>query len=83
MPRFFFDTHDGDHLTADEEGLDLDGIEQAREEAVRALPDLARDLLPDGDRRSFAVTVRDESGTALLTATLTLRVEPLRPERPA
>jgi hypothetical protein len=80
MPRFFFDTHDGDHLTADEEGLDLDGIEQARDEAVRALPDLAHDTLPDGDWRSFAVTVRDESGKAVLTATLTLRVEPSRTE---
>lgn len=75
MPRFYFDTHDGDRLTEDDEGLDLDGIEQARKEAIRALPDLVRDTLPNGDRRDFAVTVRDERGQPVLTATLSLRVE--------
>ena len=76
MPRFFFDTHDGDHLTADEEGLDLDGIEQARERPSERCRISPATRLPDRDRRYFAVTVRDESGNALLTATLTFRVEP-------
>jgi hypothetical protein len=42
MPHYFFDTSDGSELLRDEEGVELDGIQQARNEATRALVDLAR-----------------------------------------
>jgi len=45
MPRYFFDL-DG---VTDQSGLELDGPEQARSEAIKALPDVARDVLPDGE----------------------------------
>jgi hypothetical protein len=41
MPQYFFDTRDGPELLRDEEGLELDGIQQARDEAARGLLDLA------------------------------------------
>jgi hypothetical protein len=55
----------------------LAGIEEARAEAVKALPDMARDGLPDGDYREFVVHVRDEAGQRVLRARLTLVVERL------
>jgi hypothetical protein len=77
MSHYFFDTHDGDRFVPDQDGLDLDGIEQAKATAMGALPDLARDVLPDGDEREFAVIVRDEDGRRLLKVSLSLKVEPL------
>ena len=70
MPRYFFDTDDGDVLVEDGEGIELPDAEAARTIGVAALPDMARDRLPDGDRRTFAVRVRDERGTVLYSASL-------------
>ncbi len=76
MPRYYFDEYDGETVTQDDEGLELDGIEAARAEARKALPDIARDVLPeDGDRRTMVVKVRDEAGKVVITATLSLLIE--------
>ncbi|WP_425285032.1 DUF6894 family protein [Methylobacterium pseudosasicola] len=37
-----------------------------------ALSDMARDKIPDGDRRTFWVKVRDQSGAVMYSATLDL-----------
>jgi hypothetical protein len=39
-----------------------------RAEAQRALPDMAGDALPDGNQRTFVVSVRDEAGQVMLRA---------------
>ena len=70
MPHYFFDTDDGDRSQRDEEGLDLPDAQAARTAALEALPDMVRDTLPDGDRRSFTATVRNQHGTVLYTVTL-------------
>ncbi len=75
MPRFFFDTDDGDTLDHDDEGQELPGAEEARQAALDALPDMARDKLPDGDHRTFLVTVRDDQGIEIYRATLSLKGE--------
>ncbi len=80
MPRFFIDTDDGDRLDRDEDGYDLVDRAAARIEAIGALPDLARSQIPDGDRRTFTVRVRDGTGTTLYEATLTLEGRWLEPE---
>jgi hypothetical protein len=77
MPRFYFYTNDGDRFVPDEEGCDLAGIEEAKAEAIKALPDMARDGLPHGDYREFVVDVLDEGGDTVLRARLTLVVESL------
>ena len=41
MPRFFFDIHDGENFTPDRQGVELEGLEAAKDEAKRALPDTA------------------------------------------
>jgi hypothetical protein len=42
-----------------------------RAEAQRALPDMAGDALPDGNQRTFVVSVRDEAGQVMLRAVTT------------
>lgn len=74
MPRYFFDIADGERLTPDGEGTELQDIDDARDEALETLGAIAKDKLPDGDRRDFIITVR-EGERKLFTATLSLRVE--------
>jgi hypothetical protein len=77
MPRFYFDTYDDDRAVTDGQGIVLIDLEEAKEEAIKALPDMARDGLPDGEYREFVVDVRDEAGQRVLRARLTLVVERL------
>jgi hypothetical protein len=74
MPRYYFDVYDGQSHLTDEEGLELDGIESVRVEAIRTLPEIAKDLLPNCDERSIVVAARDESGQTVLMAALSLNV---------
>lgn len=72
MPRYYIDTDDDERRDIDEAGFDLSGPAEARTAALDALPDMARDKIPDGDRRTFSVRVRDEQGTVLYSAELAL-----------
>jgi hypothetical protein len=74
MPLYFFDITDNGKGFPDTEGTDLADLETAREEALATLGEIARDRLPDGDRREFVIKVRDGDG-ALMRATLSLVVE--------
>jgi hypothetical protein len=74
MPHYFFDTRNGPDLVRDDEGLELAGIEAARDEATRGLTDLAKDALPGALRRELAVEVRDSADQALLRAALWFEV---------
>ena len=49
-------------------------IEAAKNAAVDALPDMARDELPDGDHRTFLAIVRDEHGRTLVRAEMLFNV---------
>jgi len=62
MIRFYFDSFDGDRLIVDQEGLEFSTPSLMRDAAIAALPDMARDELPDGDRRQFWIHVRDAEG---------------------
>ena len=78
MPRFFFDTHDGDRFIPDNEGVELDGIEEAKAEAVKALPDMAHDVLPHTSGGcDLVVTVRDQTDDVVWRVRLSVVVEPL------
>ncbi len=83
MPRYFFDTYDQDELARDEEGIECSLRADVEERAIAALPDMARDVLPDGPNHDFRVLVRDESDKIVFRATLALRSEWLEgnPER--
>ena len=75
MPRFFFDTYNGEDLATDDAGLELESLAAAKVEAQKALPDIARDALPDGNHSTFVVNVRDVDGQIVLGAALSLVVE--------
>ncbi len=72
MPRYFIDTNDDDVFVEDDEGQDLPDAQAAREAAQAALPDMARDKMPDGEGRTYFACVRDEAGAVIYKATLTL-----------
>ena len=72
MPRYFFDTDDGDRPSEDDIGLELPDHEAARRAGIAALPDMARDELPNGDHRDFSVRVRDDAGNMIYSACLAL-----------
>ena len=75
MPRFFFDIHDGEAFTPDRVGLELDGLEAAKAEAKKTLPEIVKDEMPDGDWRDFTVDVKDVAGQIVWRITLSLVVE--------
>jgi hypothetical protein len=66
---------DGESFISDENGLELADTDAAKLEAQRALPDMARDALPNGNFRSFVVNIRDETGQAVIRLALSLVVE--------
>ncbi|MBX9933259.1 MAG: hypothetical protein K2Y56_17280 [Methylobacterium sp.] len=71
MARDFFDIHDG-VLMRDDVGSECDGPESVRLAAMRVLPEMAKDLIPqDGDKQAFTVLVRNERNVTVYTASLT------------
>ena len=72
MAHYTIDTDDSDLLIEGDYGEGLTCPLTARRMALSALPDMAKDKLPDGDRHTFRVIVRDENGQEIYTATLTL-----------
>ncbi|MDO9415851.1 DUF6894 family protein [Pararhizobium sp.] len=75
MSRYYFDLHNGDGPTRDEEGQDIKSRADISKEVSRILLDVARDEIPEIDRIIFSVTVRDESGRSISVASLTFNNE--------
>ena len=81
MPRYYFDTDDGQHFIEGQESFHLYGLKEARLQAQAALADIARDHMPGGaDQRTMTCRVRDDSGTIVLLASLVLMIQEY-PER--
>ncbi len=72
MPKFFFDIHDGNSHTRDEEGYDFINASVACEQAIGVLPGIAKDTLPIHNQHQFVTQMRDETGKIIFTATLSL-----------
>ena len=68
--RFYFDLHNGDGPTRDDEGVDLASRDIVSQEISRILLDVARDEIPAGDRLVISLTVRDEAGRPISVASL-------------
>ena len=75
MPHYYFDTDDQDFLHNDDDGVELTSDAAASAIAQRALSEMARDRLPDGNPRTFLASVRNEAGKVIYRATLTLKGE--------
>lgn len=79
MARYFFDVADGD-IVHDDDGLEFDDVRSASREALRSLPDLARDLHLSTTGEKLSVTMRDDHGVPIYRATLTIQDEWLQDE---
>jgi hypothetical protein len=78
MPRYYFDMHEDDLVNADPVGSDLPEHEAARAEAVLALAQWAKDVLPTRRVRSLSIRVRDETKKLILVAELLFKVTRVR-----
>jgi hypothetical protein len=74
VPLFYFDVREGHHLILDHEGVELDSLDDAEEEAVYAAAEIGQDRLPTGEAHEVAVEVRDESGQRVLAVTVSMKV---------
>ena len=75
MQRFFFDIDDGS-FHRDSEGTDLRDEKAAQEEAVRALTEMARDLIPTAlPSGSIRMWVRDEHLRPLMELSISMTIK--------
>jgi hypothetical protein len=65
MSRYYFDFRNDEACTFDDDGVVLDGLDKALDEATRRLTEHARDVLPGMIRKVLAIEVRDEAKRAL------------------
>ena len=75
MPRYHFDSDDGQRQIVDDDGYELSGPEAAQEEALTLLTSFARAALKGDGSRDVRVAVRNEAGDVVYRATMTLRSE--------
>jgi hypothetical protein len=61
MPRFYFDTFDGQSWTDDDLGLEVEDLSAAITLAQQGLADIVHDELPDGHALRLMVVVKDEN----------------------
>lgn len=71
--RVFFDFTDGFHTTHDSDGHECADADEARLEALRALPEVLLSDLRDTDERQVTCRVRDDGGAILYQASITLQ----------
>ena len=75
MPRFYFDFSENGIVHPDFEGTELVGSEEARLEVLDIIRDVAKDEVPAGPARHYAVKVREADGPALITISLVMQVD--------
>jgi hypothetical protein len=76
MPsRLYLDVDNAGRLSRDESGVTLGSLAAASREAIRAASDAARDVQPSRTERVISTSVRDQAGTTLFRAVLTLRCD--------
>ncbi|QND58007.1 DUF6894 family protein [Mesorhizobium huakuii] len=75
MPLYFFDFSDTGESYPDTVGTGLISFDAAKDEAVRALMEMAREMLPDGAYRELTFKVRDETGRQLVQVTIKFELQ--------
>ena len=79
MPLYFFDSGDGECFLRSDAGVELSGLQEARDEAVRLLPSIAHDMGASYNGQDVVSMVRDERNQVVFRATLSLKAEWLVP----
>jgi hypothetical protein len=76
VPRFYFDAVLNGEPQPDPEGIELANRDTARQDAVRAAAEMAKDRHLDGNAREFTVKVREGSEpVATIRIRLSLKIE--------
>ncbi len=79
MPRFYFETREGGDFTPDDDGTEFPDLSAAEHEAVVAVAEMARDLLPKGLTRDITIEVHDEHRQRLLAITVEMKIDRVDP----
>lgn len=74
MPRYFFDTCDGERQVRDDAGIDLAGPQDIPREAAILLQGLGLGEVLKGQSRVFTVTVRRDDGAFIYRGTAKLDI---------
>lgn len=75
MTVYYFDVRDGDRISPDYIGQDVDSMASAALLARQAATRVGQEVLAKGKIKDVAVLVRDADNNRVLTVTLTLQVE--------
>jgi hypothetical protein len=76
--RFHFDIREDGTFVPDPVGATLPTVEAVIVEAVAGAVAIANDRLPGSKLQSVVVEARDENGSRVLTATVSLKIELVR-----
>lgn len=79
MPLYFFDSGCDECFLRGDAGVELSGVQEAYDQALRLLPSIALDMCPHCNRQDIVSMVRNEWDQPILKATLSLRAEWLVP----
>lgn len=71
MPRFYFDVSAGGHFTRDDEGLEMESIKAAEDQAVRTAGEIALEVVPKHPNSEVSIGIRDADGFLLFTVGVT------------
>jgi hypothetical protein len=77
MPRFHFELDDGTDVVHDADGYHYDSLDSAGNDAARSLADLVKSAVDRTPCHDMTINVRDECGSPVLRARLTLSVDRL------
>ena len=80
MPRYFFDTDDGERQIRDENGIDLPSMDDIGSMTRDLLFDLGHAELLNGKDRVFTAAVRDEQGITVYRGSMILRIDVVLPD---
>lgn len=79
MAPYYFDVWEGDRVTRDPDGLELEGPDAAEYEAALAAAGIGKESLPHGTGTEIVVHVRDEHGYPVLLVVLAMSVRRMEP----
>jgi hypothetical protein len=75
MPRYFFDVTDHEGKHRDDVGIECADFEAARQHAAVALPEMMREMMPNGMHSEVLVEIRDSDERELMRATIKLDMD--------
>ncbi|MER8808112.1 DUF6894 family protein [Mesorhizobium australicum] len=75
MALYYFDVDDNGTVFHDHQGTECQDVATVRYEAIRAIAEMTRDALPDGDHHKLTMIVRDSGGDLVFRASILFEVE--------